>query len=145
MARRKPQVDLGWVAGVIDARGHITVRPAKEARAALPNIRITTRHRELLEALAAMTGTNVVTDQRPYDRRPCGDHCSAKHQHAVRQSSFWQVNGGRATIVLFNVRPLIRAKVTEVRDALLAGMDHFDPKRNGTGAQMVKLGWELPS
>lgn len=133
---------LAYVAGVVDARAHIEVtnrhgRPQ-------PRLSVTTRRRPLLDHLAALTGTNVSVDDRGYERRGCGEHCAEPHVHVVRQSAKWRVDCGRATVVLYNVLPLLVSQVDDARRALLAGLDAWPPARGNTGAQMAALGWPIP-
>lgn len=118
-------LDLSYVAGVIDSRGHLEV--TNRHGTPQPRIRVTTRRVALLSHLAQLTGTKVVTDDRGYERRQCSEHCKSKHVHAVRQSAQWTVDSARATIVLFNVAPLLVAvhaealSLLEVRAAGVAG------------------------
>lgn len=134
---------VAWAAGVIDARGHIEVN-ARHGKGQ-PRVRITTKNLPLLERLAVLTGTRVVTDRIGYNRRPCTDHCVEQHTHIAWQSIQWTVDSARATIVLCNVRPFIVAREVDVARALDAGLAAFPPERGDTPRQMAALGWELPS
>lgn len=135
--------EIRFIAGVIDARGHIEVNRRHERHQ--PRIRVTTKRHELLEWLAAATGTKVRRDTRGYERRPCSAHCRSQHVHVVRQSSYWTVDSGRATIVLYAVQPFIVCQVNEVRHGLLVGLDAFSTAKSDTAQQMAQLGWPLPS
>jgi hypothetical protein len=134
---------FAWIAGVIDARGHIESH--NRHGHVQPRVRVTTRNVELLGTLARFCGNKVVLDERGYDRRPCGDHCTSQHQHMVRQSASWTVDSARATVVLFNVVPFLYAQRTTASLALEAGLKRFPPARGDLVPQMVALGWELPS
>jgi hypothetical protein len=138
----RPTIPLGYVAGVIDARGHIEVnnRHGKPQ----PRVRITTKRIELLEHLAKLTGSKVVTDRVGYNRRACSEHCQDQHQHVQWQSIQWTVDSARATIVLYNIQPLIVAQIDKVREALTAGLNAFPPERGNTPQVMYDLGWEVP-
>jgi hypothetical protein len=133
---------LAWIAGVIDARGHIEAH--NRHGHVQPRVRITTRHTPLLETLARFCGNKVVLDDRGYSRRPCGDHCTQAHSHIVRQSKQWTVDSARATVVLYNVVPFMYAQKTEAPLALEAGLNRYPPARGDLPAQMVALGWSLP-
>ena len=135
--------EIRFIAGVIDARGHIEVN--QRHNRPQPRIRVTTKRHQLLEWLAAATGTKVRRDNRGYERRPCSAHCRSQHVHVVRQSSYWTVDSGRATIVLYAVQPFIVCQVDEVRHGLLAGLAAFPSARSATPVQMEQLGWPLPS
>lgn len=131
-----------YVAGVLDSRGHIEVSMRHERPQ--PRLSVTTRRVHLLEHLATLTGTTVSVDARGYERKPCGEHCSERHSHVVRQSAKWRVDSCRATIVLFNVSPFIVSQRAEVLEALRVGLDAYPAARGNTATQMARLGWALP-
>jgi hypothetical protein len=133
---------LAYIAGVIDARGHIEAH--NRHGHIQPRIRVTTRKIELLTYLAELTGNKVVLDDRGYARKPCGDHCDSAHSHVVRQSAQWTVDSSRATIVLWNIASLMHAQKAEALLALEAGMQAFPPARGDVPKQMAALGWVLP-
>lgn len=133
---------IAFVAGVLDARGHIRVE-SRRGRPE-PRIRVTTRRAELLTYLASLTGTRLHVDDAGYERRPCSAHCRDAHQHAVRQSAYFNIDATRAFIVLFNVRPFIVCQLNEVRAALEVGWGNYPPPKSATVAQMERLGWPIP-
>lgn len=134
-------VSVEWVAGVIDARGHIDVND-RHGRPQ-PRIRVTTARVGLLGRLAELTGTTVRTDGRGYERRPCGEHCRERHSHVARQSAYWNVDSARATVVLANVLPYLLDQYDRARWALLTGLDVWPPQRGDTLARMAALGWDV--
>ena len=136
-------LDLHWVAGVIDARGHIELNDRRGTP--MPRIRVTTRHVPLLQRLADLTGVKVRSDDRGYQRRSCGVHCTEQHVHVVRQSASWTVDSTRATIVLYAVSPFMVARHTEAIATLRIGLDSYPPQRGDTTKQMAALGWPIPS
>lgn len=138
-------LDLGYVAGVIDARGHITVNERRPGNLT-PRVRITTRKADLLHWLADRTGVTVKTDDRGYARRPCGDHCTERHSHQVRQSAYWNVDGARAVIVLHGVLPWLVVSRFDAIEAIRAGslLWPIEPRSEVTEA-MRRLGWPIPS
>ena len=138
-------VETSWLpyfAGVVDARGHIELNSRHGHPQ--PRVRVTTRRRELLEWLAARTGTTVVEDSRGYNRKLCGEHCSEQHVHVARQSAQWTVDSSRATVVLYAIQPYVIAQAAEVRRALLSGLERFPPAHGDVPRQMAGLGWPLP-
>lgn len=137
-----PEIPLGYIAGIIDARGHIEVQLRHGTQQ--PRLSVTTRRLALLEHLAQLTGTNVSIDNRGYERRPCGEHCSEAHSHVVRQSAKWRVDSSRATIVLYNVVPLLVSQRAEALAALRIGLQAYPARRGNTADQMSALGWALP-
>lgn len=131
-----------WVAGVIDARGHIEISDRHDKPQ--PRVTITTRRITLLDRLAQLTGTKVSADDRGYSRRPCTHHCTDQHVHVVRQSSKWRVDSARALVVLAAVQPYVVAQRDEVAEAIAVGLRSWPAARGNTGAQMAALGWPLP-
>lgn len=142
MASRSKPIPIAFVAGIIDARGHIEVSMRHDKPQ--PRLSVTTKRVELLEWLGKITGTKVSYDTRGYERRPCNEHCNQQHSHVVRQSAKWRVDSSRATVVLFNVAPHIVGQRKEVLEALRVGMASWPAARGDTAAQMARLGWPLP-
>lgn len=137
-----PVVNVPYLAGVIDARGHIEINKRHERLQ--PRLSVTTRRISLLEHLAVCTGTRISHDNRGYHRRSCGEHCPDQHIEVARQSAKWRVDSLRATIVLYNIQPYIVSQTAEVAEALRVGLEAYPAARGDTAKQMVKLGWELP-
>ena len=135
-------IPIEYVAGVIDARGHIEMN-GRHGRPQ-PRIRVTTRRVELLQYLAALTGSSVVVDNRGYEKRPCSEHCTDRHTHVARQSAQWTVDSARATVVLHSIRPFVHAQADTVARALASGLTVWPPLRGNTVAQMAALGWSTP-
>lgn len=134
-------VPVAWVAGVIDARGHIEV--VDRHGRGQPRIRVTTARTALLHRLADLTGTTVKVDARGYQRRPCGSHCDERHSHVARQSAYWNVDSARATIVLANVLPYLVDQHAAARTAMLTGTNVWPPARGDTAKRMAGLGWDV--
>lgn len=142
---REPLTDvqIAYVAGVVDARGHLSTNDRHGFRQ--PRIRITTRRRELLHRIAELTGTVVVDQTAGYQKRNCAEHCKDQHVHVYRQSAQWTVDSSRATILLYNVLPYLVAQADDARTLLLAGLERFPPARGDMPKRMTELGWALPS
>lgn len=132
-----PDLDVAYVAGVVDARAHIDVHPTRV------RVRVTTRRGDLLQWLAARTGVTVHIDERGYERRACSAHCQDRHQHIERQSAYWNVDGLRAGIVLAACLPWLVDQRYEAIRALraLQGSWPADLRRTEIGAEMMRLGW----
>ena len=134
-------LDVAWIAGVLDARGHIRL----EARRGVPQprIRVTTRKTALLEHMASLTGTKPRYDTAGYERRNCSEHCKHKHE-MVRQSAYWDCDGIRATIILHSCLPHMVAQRAEAMEVLRVGYEQYSAARNGIAASMLRLGWTVP-
>lgn len=140
---QKVSTFIPWVAGVIDARAHLRLENRRDQPQ--PRIRVTTSKLPLLRELARLTATQVRVDDKGYSRKACGTHCDSKHIHIVAQSSYWNVDCTRATIVLHNCLPHLRAQNPEALTLLEVGYRTYQPNRNGTASRMLALGWSLPS
>lgn len=134
--------ELAYFAGAIDARGHISLTSRRGIPQ--PRVRVTTRRIELLRWLAGNTGVRVKIDDRGYERRPCSEHCSLKHQHLVRQSAYWNVDGARAVIVLWNVLPYLVVQRTTAYAALTDTRIWWKDRTQITAA-MERRGWHIPT
>lgn len=135
-------LDLHYLAGVIDARGHLstTNRHGKMQ----PKISVTTRKTPLLHYLSRHTGVGVTLDNREYERKPCTAHCTTSHSHTARQSSYWTVGSARATIVLFGLEPLLDCQKEEASLILSIGLKGFNPSP-AVLKEMRELGWKIPA
>jgi hypothetical protein len=130
---------IEYVAGVVDSRGHITL-----ARST-PRIRVTTRRVDLLHGLARHSGVGVLLDDRGYDRRGCATHCTEKHQHNVRQSAYWNCDGARAVVILYNVLPFLICQTGVVYEALVHAAQFWPVNsRTEVTEEMRRLGWTIP-
>jgi hypothetical protein len=133
-------MDVGYVAGILDARAHIEVYPSRI------RVRVTTRRTDLLEWLANRTGVGIHADERGYDRRGCSEHCEHRHQHIERQSAYWNVDGLRAAIILAACLPwLVDRRYKAIR--ALRAFEPFWPsdiRRSDVGAAMLRAGWPAP-
>lgn len=135
------KLPIEYIAGVIDARGHISIngRHGKNQ----PKIAVTTKRLTLIDFLGSVTGVGITIDNKEYERKPCLAHCTTTHSHTQRQSSYWTVGSSRATIVLYNIKPLILAQPDEVNYALRIGLESFNP-RGDTVKSMREFGWKIP-
>ena len=135
---------IEYVAGVIDARGHIE----SVTRHGVPTarVRVTTRRRDLLNYVQKLAGGGVRIDERGYQRRPCSDHCNEQHTHVARQSAYWDVTGERAVIILFNVLPFLVDHRAEAYAALENGAAAWPvkPRRTEVSVEMRRRGWAIP-
>lgn len=60
----------------------------------------------------------------------------------VSVSGRWQLTGGKATILLWNIRPYMRLQVPAATSAIALGMStQYKP---ATLKKMAELGWDVP-
>lgn len=134
--------DIIWFAGVLDARAHMRLEANRGHPQ--PRLRVTTNRLSLLQAMSQMTGTKVRVDDKGYSRTQCAVHCGKKHVHIVSQSSYWNADCNRATIILFNCLPYLKAQKDEAQTLYDVGIQSYSATRNGTAGSMQRLGWALP-
>lgn len=130
--------DLAWCAGLIDSMGSIKTRPMSTG-SELTYVAISSPRLDLLDIMADLTGTSVVTVKRDYKRLGCGEHCTEAHQHVLSVTGRWSLTGAKATVFLAAIEPYLRTKKEEVRAALDLGMDA--PVKPATLKKMYDLGW----
>lgn len=137
----KAQLDKGFFAGIIDSRMHLIATPR------MVRARVTCRRYDLLDWMAKHTGTTTHIDDREYTRRACGEHCTEKHIHNQRQSAYWNVDGRRAAIVLYNCLPYLVYSRSMAQNALRISASGWprDPQLDSACREMQRLGWEVPT
>lgn len=132
--------DIAWCAGVIDTLGSVKTREM-ETGSHLSYVAVSSPRMDILEELAELTGTSVVTVRREYDRLGCGEHCTEAHQHIKSVTGRWSLTGAKATIFLAAIEPYLRTKQEVVQATLAIGMDA--PVKPATLKKMYDLGWPL--
>jgi hypothetical protein len=134
-------LEVGFFAGVIDSRMHLQASPN------LVRARVTCRRHDLLDWLSKHTGVTTHLDGREYQRRACGEHCSEKHVHQHRQSAYWNVDGLRAGIVLWDCLPYLVYSRNMAQNALriLSSRWPRNPEREPIFREMDRMGWNIPS
>ncbi len=156
---RIPAEKLGWMAGILDLKGRIAYKNNKQRRTRQTVLFVETKVFEIVQAMAAMTGTSPDLKQaKPlseFIRRGCVEHCPEAHVHVDRmglmmpQTSRWTVTGAALVVVLHNLRPYLmvergyEAAVTEV----LANQNLTGPGANAMLVAVRRLqqaGWTVP-
>lgn len=154
-----PVQKLGWMAGIVDLKGHIAYKNNKARRTRQTVLFVETKVFEIVQALAAMTGTSPDLKQaKPlseFIRRGCVEHCPEAHVHVDRvglmmpQTSRWTVTGSALVVVLHSLRPYLMverhydAAVAEI----LANQVVTGPGANAQLAAVRRLqlaGWQIP-
>jgi hypothetical protein len=129
---------LAWCAGVIDTLGSIKTRPM-DTGSELAYVAVSSARIDILQILADMTGSAVVTVRRDYKRLGCGEHCTEAHQHVLSVTGRWSLTGAKAIVFLAAIEPYLLTKQEEAGKALAAGMDA--PHKPATLKKMYELGW----
>jgi hypothetical protein len=130
--------ELAWCAGVIDAMGIIRTRRMKTG-SELGYVGVSSSKRDILKALADMTGTGITAVHRDYKRLGCNVHCEEPHLHVTSSTGRWSLTGARAAVFLLAIEPYLVIKKGAANDAIAAGL--IAPRKDATLAKMYKLGW----
>lgn len=150
------QVDLAWMAGIIDLKGRLTYKNNKTR--ATKQITLTVDSKEILvvRRLSALTGTKPeVRSTSPvseYLKRGCAEHCPDPHVHNeggfTTGSTRWTVTGTSMVIVLDSIEPFVTVDrgYAEAIDEVMRA-----PALEGRGSTAVigsltrlyELGWTL--
>lgn len=150
--------ELGWMAAVIDLKGHISRKRNYQRVTPQIVLMVDTKHYAILRRLTAMTGTTADAKiERPvkeFMRRACTVHCPEAHVHIAEDYVMpatwrWTITGVAAGIVIHNLLPYMTTDdgytetVTEVfTQATFRG--------KGSGAvrasvlRLRNLGWDIP-
>lgn len=132
----------GYIAGMIDADGHISWRGGKYAA---PVVGVTNTSDDLRDWLFRHVGGSIGTEPRV-----CKVDCARQHIHHRVPLHRWHITGHRAVLLLRAIRPLLIIKGDRA-DAVIARYfnalqtmerparrrHHIDKEH----AAMVSLGW----
>ena len=155
------QADLGWMAAVIDLKGHVYVKKNKQRAEGSRQIvlMVESRRVSVIRRLSELTGTKPeVMAEKPlkeFMRRACAEHCQEPHVHvnddrimpAVRR---WTVTGVAFAVVLDALAPFITEDqgFPEYVQEILGATDVLG---RGSGQVMATLnrlkalGWPIPA
>lgn len=142
MTQSLSQADLAYLAGVLDAQGHIAIRTTADGTQ-LPQLSLSGPNVALLQWLGDLTGVRPIVTTRAYAKAGCSEHCATKHRHVTSTSGRWQLSGAKATVVLAAIQPFLRLQLDEAAQAVELGM--AAPFKPATPNKMQQLGWPIPS
>lgn len=106
-----------YVAGVIDADGHIGWRGDKYAS---PDVGVTNTSAVLMDALVATLGGSA-----GLERRSCPDRCTEDHLHRRQDIGRWHLTGYRAVLLLETIADRLVIKGDRARDAVERYSEHL--------------------
>lgn len=150
-----------WAAGIIDFQGHIqkSNNKLKAANTQQLTLYVDTSITEIVNRLAAMTGTSIETKEhhklkQEWLRRGCEDHCPDAHVHirpvAMPLTGRWSAAGAALAIVLWNLRPYMTTDREPWDWAMSQCLSQMKMTGRGSAAvigaakRLHALGWELP-
>lgn len=160
MTAKISKSDLGWMAAVIDMKGHIIRKNNKMRATPQMLLLVDTVDRRIATRLSALTGTapesRDLRSPAPFLRRGCKEHCVEPHVHVDDETSWrlnstrWSLSGVAAVIVLSNLKPYMStyAEYRGFIDQVMAGAT-----LTGQGSGQVRasaqrlegLGWRVPA
>jgi hypothetical protein len=151
--------DYGWMAAVIDMKGHVIVKNNKTRNTEQIVLTVDAKDPRIAQRLAALTGTKPephgMSPMSDFMRRGCTEHCPESHIHMYRENvnipetTRWSVTGLAMGIVLWNLR---RHMSTYSEYAKYMGIAFDNAVYSGQGSGMVRvsvnrlrdLGWRIP-
>lgn len=154
------KADLGWIAAVIDLKGHLARKNNQSRRTPQLVLIVDIKDARIAQRLAAFTGTKAETKDRmppseAFFRRGCADHCPEPHVHVndlpwqMPEVTRWTITGAAMGIVLLNLAPYMSTFEDYVDDVdeAVTSMASSGP---GSGAvkasvrRLAGLGWRIP-
>ena len=149
--------DLGWMAAVIDMKGHVITKNNKTRNTPQVVLSVDTKDERIAKRLSAFTGTKPeahgLSSMSETLRRGCTEHCPEAHIHMsdrdLPDSTKWTVTGLSMGIVLWNLRKYMS---TYPEYAKFMGMAFDNSVLEGRGSGQVRasvkrlrdLGWRIP-
>lgn len=135
------EAELAYLAGIVDTLAILRVRTTPSSD--LPMVALHGPFEAALRLLAERTDTAITITTRDYQRAACVEHCPTAHEHIQSVSGRWSVTGTKATVLLENLLPYMRAQADRARELIEVGRSAgFKPK---TREQMRLLGWQVAS
>ena len=137
----KPErvADAAYMAGMIDADGHITVTHR-------PEMTLGNTYLPMLKRMAEITGCRghrYGESSGVYARKPpCLDSCTKSHVHSRKQGYRWILRGQRALVILKCIEPFLQEKRHLAQQAIeLIEAKKIDRYAWEVHKQLEELGW----
>lgn len=151
------QVDLAWMAGIIDLKGRLTYKNNKTRKTRQITLTVDSKEILVVRRLCALTGTKPeVRNTSPVSeylkRRGCIEHCPEAHVHIeggfTTGSTRWTMTGTSMVVVLDSIEPFVtvdRGYAEAIEEVMRS------PTLEGRGstavvgalARLYELGWAL--
>lgn len=153
-----PVQDLGWMAGIIDLKGRLTIKNNKMRATRQIVLAVESTEIAVVRRLGRLTGSRA--EARPHSplkdwmRRGCNDHCPEAHVHVTDTRVMpaalrWNLTGAPAAVVMSTLLPFLTVDkgFEEVIPEILSVTS-----LSGQGAHAVlssllrlrELGWDMP-
>jgi hypothetical protein len=153
------QRDLGWMAGVLDLKGRISLKSNQTRATKQAVLAVQTGEIAVIRRLGDLTGTSPeVMRAKPlkdFMRKNCSTHCPEKHSHVLYDeltmpsSARWTITGAGLVVVLHSLIDYLSTDrgFVEIMNATMAVTTIQGPGAGQVRAQLRRLrglGWELP-
>lgn len=153
--------DLGWFAGVLDTRGHVTVKENGQRASPQVVLYVVSSCFPVVDRLGELTG-GTPEELEPSGlvsaeivRKGCAEHCPEAHVHVwpgreMPPQRRWSASGAAAAVILWNLRGLMVGGTEPWAEALALALGYARLSGQGSGAilaairRLHALGWELP-
>lgn len=137
--------DLGYITGIIDGEGSITLRVEKRNPHHRPKLSISvgSTDPEMLQFLSYFMGGKASLNK---GWSVCPTSCKEPHVHSRKQRYSWRINGERAWIVLHNIAPFLICKRAEAQEALKSYQPMSGYNRGRMlqiAEEMMEKGWDI--
>lgn len=159
-------IELGWFAGIIDAKGHVTYKNNKTRNSVQVVMYVQSKNIAIIQRLNQLTGTSPDLQEpkpiRDFMRKMCTEHCPEKHIHIhindnkyynkdalMPSTARWTVTGASMAVIIWNLLPYLADK--KDYESLIEFV-FKNTTMVGQGSGMVLqgirrlqlLGWRLP-
>jgi hypothetical protein len=154
------KAELGWMAAVVDMKGHLVRKNNQTRRTSQLVLIVDTKDTRIAQRLAAFTASKAeVKEQMPpseaFTRRGCVTHCPDAHIHIDETAwqmpgiTRWAITGAAMVVVLLNLAPYM-STYEEYADGVDEALASMAVSGRGSGAvkaavkRLAGLGWRIP-
>lgn len=154
------QADLGWMAAVIDLRGHVYIKKNKQRAEGSRQIvlMVESKRAGIIRRLGELGGTRPEVFQaravKDFMRRSCTEHCPEAHVHIGDERTMpsvlrWTATGIAFAIIVSALEPLLAEDqgFPELAQEILGSTDLLGRGSGAVMATLVRLkdiGWPMP-
>ncbi len=154
------KAELGWMAAVIDMKGHLVRKSNHARRTPQVVLMVDTKDPRISQRLAAFTASKAevkkhIPPGEAFTRRGCVIHCPEAHIHIDETTwqmpgvTRWAITGATMVIVLTNLAPYM-STYEEYADDVEEALSAMAVSGRGSGAvraavkRLSGLGWRIP-
>lgn len=154
------QADLGWMAAVIDLRGHVYIKNNKQRAEGSRQIVLMVESKRfgIIRRLGELAGTKPEAMQaramKEFMRRGCAEHCLEPHVHVNDDRQLppiarWTVTGIAFAVIVHGLAPYLAEDqgMPELAQEILGATDVLGRGSGAVMSTLVRLkdiGWEMP-